>query len=265
MNKQKFIEEQSRCIIKICEFHKEIKNLDKSLQELHPIAIVDNNIFFVFDVNREDRYEFIMDIENPYPMPMPEGVLAAFPLDFYQNKSSAIIGAGKLENPDNYVFVFHEFVHCFVGNRYESNIRKQLTIEKQQREANNVMWELNYPFPYEDDVFIKMTSELQGTSNESGLEPFMNYHKRLKDYLKETDFEYMIWQEWKEGFARYVENLVREKLRMEKNTSILTSPFDRVCFYEIGSKYIEILFRADPTLKNDMESLFYKMLNYCHE
>ena len=261
MDKHKFIEKQMQFIKKICELHENIKYLDESLKQLHPIAVVDDNIFYVFDVSGQDKnYEFILEKENPYPMAMPEGVLAAFPLDFYQNKSTAIIAASRLENPDNYVFVFHEFVHCFVGNKYESNIRKELAIEKQQREANNMAWEMNYLFPYEDDVFINMTADLNGISIETGLDNYINHHKKMKEHLKETDFEYMIWQEWKEGFARYVENLIREKIGMEKNSQILSPPFDRVCFYEVGSKYIEILLRYDKTLYDDMEKLFYKMM-----
>ena len=260
MDKQKFIEQQLQFLQIICELHENIKHLDESLQEQHPIAVVDNNVFFVFDTNEQEKnYKFILDIENPYPVSMPEGVLAAFPLEFYHNKSTAIISSSRIENPDDYVYIFHEFVHCFVWNKYGLNIRKELAIDKQQKKVNNMAWDLNYPFPYEDDVFINMTTELLRNSNEIEYDGLIYYHKKMKYYLKETDFEYMIWQEWTEGFARYVENLIREELGIEKNTYILSLPFDRVCFYEIGSKFIEILFNNDKTLNNDIEKLFYKM------
>jgi hypothetical protein len=250
MDKQKFIETQIEYIKKIHKLHEKIRHLDESLKELHPIAVVDNNTFFVFDINEyEKQYKFIMEYLSPWEL--PEEVLAAFPLDFYQNKSTAIISASKLEDPNNYAFVFHEFVHCFVWNKCELSIRKELKIEKQQREANNMIWEMNYQFPYEDDIFINMTTELDDISS---------YHKEMKKYLNETDFEYMIWQEWKEGFARYVENLVREELKMEKNSNALNPPFDRVCFYEIGSRHIKALIENDKTLNDDMGKLFYRMM-----
>jgi hypothetical protein len=71
----------------------------------------------------------------------------------------------------------------------------------------------------------------------------------------------MIWQEWKEGYARYIENLIRERLGVNKNSKVLTAPFDRVCFYEIGSRYIEIMIKNDRGLKGNLEALFYNMMN----
>ena len=110
-----------------------------------------------------------------------------------------------------------------------------------------MMWEMNYPFPYET-VGLYDISDL------------INYHKNMKEYLKETDFEYMIWQEWKEGFARYVENLVREELKTDKNINTLNPPFDRISFYEIGSRYIKLLLENDKTINGDLEKLFYTMM-----
>ena len=259
--KHRFISNQENLMKKIIQLHKDIKHLDKSLIVLHPIAVVRDNIFYVFDIDEYgENYQFILEKENPVPMPIPEDVLAAFPLDFYENKSVAVIGENILNVPNNYVFLFHEFVHCYVGDNYEASIRKNLTIEKQQREANNMMWELNYQFPYDDDVFIEMTVKLNNASDDVKYETYINYHKAMKSYLSVTDFEYMVWQEWKEGFARYVENLIREKIGMEKNRNVLSQPFDRVTFYEIGSSYIDLLLKQDSELKEDVEKLFYKML-----
>lgn len=47
----------------------------------------------------------------------------------------------------------------------------------------------------------------------------------------------MIWEEWKEVFARYIENLIRDRIGINIDTNKLQAPFNRVCFYEIGSKY----------------------------
>jgi hypothetical protein len=84
------------------------------------------------------------------------------------------------------------------------------------------------------------------------------YHNEIKSELNEKDFEYMIWQEWKEGYVRYIENLVGERLGANKNSSVLTTPFERPVFYRIGNRYIETLIRDDPKLKGDIEALFQK-------
>ncbi len=131
-----------------------------------------------------------------------------------------------------------------------------MRIEREQRALNNFMWEIQYPFPYEDNVFLDNTVKLHSISAESALEKYTEYHKLMKDHLNETDFEYMVWQEWKEGYARYVENLIRMELSISKNTTALNPPFDRVCFYGLGSCYIEALLKADPALNEDLERLF---------
>ena len=257
MDKQKFIESQLRSIKKLCELHEKIKDTDESLKSLQPIAVVDNSIFYVFDINQQcDGYEFIK--EYPSPNPLPEGLMAAFPLDFYENKPAAVISAKGLENPVNYVFVYHEFVHCYQWKNFEQNIRRRLRIEKQQMKENNFMWELNYPFPYGDDVFIKLTGGLNKLQKERRLEAYTAYHQEMKKHLSETDFEYMLWQEWKEGFARYAENLVRKRLGMKENSNELSPPYDRRCFYELGCKYIQALRESDNATA-DLEKLFLRM------
>ena len=258
MDKQKFIEDQLRTIKKVCELHEKIENINVSLKTLQPIAIVDNNIFYVFDINKQiNEYEFIM--EYPTPMPVPENVLAAFPLDFYDGKSTAVISANVLENPDNYIFVYHEFVHCYQWNTFEQKIRQKLKIEKQQKQKNNYTWEINYPFPYEDNYFITLTKELSNVPKEQAFEIYVTYHQKVKAHLNEIDYEYMIWQEWKEGFARYIENLARTKLGLMQNHTDLSPQYDRVCFYEVGSKYIKALIENNNTLSIDLEALYYQM------
>lgn len=258
MDKQKIVEKQLCSIKRACELHENIRGLDESLEKLYPIAVTDNNTFYVFDIMQPGSpFEFVC--EQPSQMFLPANILAAFPLEFYHNKAAAVIGARELENPDNHVFIYHEFVHCYQFDHYEPQIKKELEIQRQQ--ASNVMWELNYPFPYEDDVFVSITRDLQSVPIGNEYELFACYHKKMKDHLAQIDYEYMVWQEWKEGYARYVENLIREKLGMKRTRTILSPPFDRVCFYEIGSRYIEGLAKADKTLRKDMLKLFAVMMN----
>jgi hypothetical protein len=132
-------------------------------------------------------------------------------------------------------------------------------IEKQEMEKNYYSWEINFLFPYNSEYFINKTMELSDSFINSGYENVVNYHRDIKTYLQEIEYEYMIWQEWKEGFARYVENLIRKELELQLNTNVLKQPFDRVHFYEIGNKYIEILVRNDKDLNVNIVKLFNKM------
>ena len=69
----------------------------------------------------------------------------------------------------------------------------------------------------------------------------------------------MIWQEWKEGFARYIENKLRRKLELEERRGPLTPPFDRVTFYTGGALFISLLVEEDESLEEDIEALFQRM------
>jgi len=191
--------------------------------------------------------------EHPTPFPISFDIQAAFPLSFYDEKAAAVLTEKTLGNPERHVVVFHEFVHCFQWETCERELRKELEIEKQQRELNNFSWEIDYPFPYNDDFFVRMTSEMVS---------FEDYHAKMKEYLKVTDFEYLVWQEWKEGFARYVENLMRGELKMDLKRNTLSPPYDRVSFYELGSRYVDLLVEEDSTLGSRLDKLFYTMALY---
>ncbi|MDR2166892.1 MAG: hypothetical protein LBE35_03450 [Clostridiales bacterium] len=258
MDKQKFIERQMRLIEAVCGMHRQIWDLDESLKKMYPIAIVKDDIFYIFGRKGQNcEYEFIM--EYPAAMELPAKILAAFPLDFYDDKIAAVICADEFANPDNHVFVFHEFVHCYQFENFEQALKKGLKIYGEEMQKGNFMWEITHPFPYDDEVFVALTNELIGTFGEISLENFVRYHDRLKKHLNIIDFEYMVWQQWKEGYARYVENLIRKKLGMKENLNGLSAPFNRVSFYEIGCRHIEALIKNDPKINRSIDGLFYAM------
>jgi hypothetical protein len=236
------------------QLHRQIKDVDITLEQLQPIAVVADNVFYIFDLDATGQnYEFKMKYLSDRSM--PDGVLTAFPLEFYGMKSVAVVTEKVFESAEQQVFLFHEFVHCYQWNGCESKIKNTLKIAQDAMQTKNYMWELNYPFPYENKYFIKQTTALG-----SGYD-MDKYHKGMRAELSEQDFEYMVWQEWKEGYARYVENKVRARLKIKKNTKALSPPFDRVCFYELGSRYIGAIINNNDALKNDMEGIFYKIKN----
>ncbi|MEG0773868.1 hypothetical protein [Clostridium sp.] len=258
--KKQFIENQIISLRKINELQKQLNDIDDSLAKLYPVAIVKDDVFFIFDLDSTgEKYEF--KLEYPTPMHFGKKILAAFPLEFYNMKASAIVTEDVFDSLEGYAFIFHEFVHCFQWETSESEIRKILEIEKKSKESNNFMWEITHPFPYENSIFIQKTIELRNYLNLRDYLSVSNYYKEIKECLKEIDYEYMIWQEWKEGFARYIENLVRHRLGISKHSDNLRPSFDRVCFYEIGSKYIDLLIEKDKSLKYNLKELYFRMFN----
>lgn len=258
--KKQFIAKQITSLGKIHELHRQLKDIDRSIEQLYPITIVEDDTFFVFDLDLTGK-KYELKLEYPTPRQIPKGVLAAFPLDFYNMKSSAIVSEEAFESLEGYAFIFHEFVHCFQWENCENELREGLEIERKSREKKDFMWEITYPFPYENSVFMEKTMDLDRFFNSRDLSGVLNYHKEIKEHLTEIDFEYMIWQEWKEGFARYIENLIRDKLGINRNTKELQTPFNRVCFYEIGSKYIDLLLDINIDLRGNLKDLYFRMFN----
>ena len=105
-----------------------ITNIDLCVKSLHAVAIVKNNVFFVFDYNRTKKvYELVYEKHVP-GMKIPDKVLASFPLDFYNMKPAAVISEDALTSLEKQIFVFHEFVHCFQYENGEMNLKEDLNI-----------------------------------------------------------------------------------------------------------------------------------------
>ena len=65
-----FIERQLISIKQICKTYEKINKLDKSLEQLYPIAIVEGNDFFVFDLNLSGKqYEYKMNFPSQMNLP----------------------------------------------------------------------------------------------------------------------------------------------------------------------------------------------------
>jgi hypothetical protein len=253
--KREFIAGQLVSLEQIGELHKEIKDIDRSLEKLGPVAVIENGVYFLFDLDQSgEKYEFKM--EYPYDGGNAKGIRAAYDLPFYGNRMAAVISEEAFETADGRAQIFHEFVHCFQFDEGSWDLKVTLAAAREAWEKRDFMWDLNHPFPYTSEYFINKTREL-----DNGYD-IGKYHSEMKAELSEKDFEYMIWQEWNEGYARYIENLVRERFGLQKiNTPQLAPPFERPVFYTIGSRYIETLIRNDATLKGNIKALFQKMIN----
>jgi len=245
---------------KIFEVQDKIKDIHPFLEKVFPIAIVKDNHFFVFDTDSSgNRYIFVK--EAPTPMPVPKGVRADFPLECYENKVACVISGEIFESLEGYTIIFHEFMHCHQWEICEPKLKQTLGVAQKAMDKKDYMWELNYPFPYDNSKFIETYSLFLKALEKNNPDEVFKYRNQLKQILSKDDFEYMVWQEWKEGFARFIENQIRRRLDLKENHYGIEKPFHRISFYQGGARFIEFLGKQEPELFVDIERLFHNMLN----
>jgi hypothetical protein len=240
---------------KIITLHDSISGFHRALEKLQPVAIVRDNQFLIYDVNPEgDGYIFVK--QAPTPMPVPEGVRAAFPLPAYDGKAACVVTADVFDSQEGYVTILHEFVHCYQSDTCEQDLKMHLTLARQSQEAGNFMWEIEHPFPYHDPDFVRSYTHFLKALASGRPEAVDSARKQIKACLSPVDFEYLVWQEWKEGFARWVENKLQAQLGLPLNLGGTEQPFNRVLFYAGGAAHIEYLSRQNSDLVDNLPALF---------
>ncbi len=240
---------------KVLELQQRIKDVHPLFNKTYPIAIVEGDTFLVFDTDDlGNPYHLVM--KAPAPMPIPVGVRAAFDLDFYQGKSACVVTGEVFDTPDGYATIFHEFAHCHQAATCELKIKQSLEVARRAMAAGNVMWELEHPFPYTSPDFIETYAALLRAVDESNHEEIFCTHRKLGEILQPLDSEYLAWQEWKEGFARLIENRLQQRLSLPENHYGRQLPFHRITLYEGGAGVIAALCQEKPALYHDLEALF---------
>lgn len=240
---------------KIFEVQRQIGDLHPLLQRVFPIAIAENDQLSIFEPDpANSRYQLVL--QAPTPMPIPAGVRAAFPIDFYGNKIACVVTGDVFETQDGYVTILHEFIHCQQFETCELKIKQTLEIYQQAQAAHDPMWEINYPFPYDLPEFINHYTDILAGGEADYL---LTRRLTIRRILKKTEYEYMVWQEWKEGLARYIENQLQRRLGLHENQHGATLPLTRVSFYAGGARFIQALENERPGISLDIESLFQMM------
>lgn len=241
---------------KVFEIQKQIQDIHPFLDRLFPIAVVENDRFLVYDVEPHgEAYRFVK--ETAVPMPMPRGVRAAFYLADYDNRMACVVTGDVFATLDGYVTIFHEFIHCQQAESGEPQLKQTLRVARKAQAVNDYMWEINHPFPYSAPGFVQLYQSLLNTHHLPEIETI---HRQLKTLLPPDDYEYLAWQEWKEGFARFIENQIQRRLGLPENQGGKTPPFHRVAFYAGGARYIEALGKQEPELMLDVEALLMRLL-----
>ena len=239
----------------IFTIQKQIQDIHPFLQKLYPVAIVKDDQFLVYDVE-EGASEYHFAGAFPTPMPIPQGVRAAFHIEDYGNRVACVVTDDVFEEEDGTVTIFHEFLHCQQWYTCEMTLRENLVVAQRAKAAGDYMWEIKHPFPYEDEDFLCLYQAFFQTERLAEATPI---RKELHSLLSQVDHEYMVWQEWKEGFARRTENLMRARLGLKLNRGKNLPPYDRVTFYAGGEHFIDLIAAEEPALVEDIEALFGRM------
>lgn len=243
---------------KLVKLQKEVADIHPAIENLYPVALVEDNHFYLYDyLEEKGSYVFIEKVKSDFPL--SKGIRASFPLNFYDNKTACVVSDEIFDDLDGYSILLHEFVHCYQANTAEYELKEGLTIYKNAMKNEQYSWELEYDFHYQDKEFVELYRELLTNIEEDNPAGVFRIRAKIRDVLGENDYEYMVWQEWKEGSARHIENRIRKRLNLDINDSGKDEPYSRVTFYYAGDKYIDILARFKPGIISDLKQLFTAM------
>ncbi|MDH3217279.1 MAG: hypothetical protein OEN01_13505 [Candidatus Krumholzibacteria bacterium] len=236
----------------------DVHNLHDYLRELQTVVLVVGDSLVIFEPDSDGiAYEYQSTVAAPFPM--ASGIRAAFPLQATQGRPACVVGEDIFESEENLILLLHEFVHCSQGNTVEYEIKATLAIATEATERGDFMWELEHPFPYADPEFVLSYSAMNASLLAGDAERALAERAKLRAHLSAIDYEYMVWEEWKEGLARYLENRIQERRGLPVNTFGDEPPYDRIAFYHGGAHWIAYLVRMDPALDADPKALFEAM------
>jgi hypothetical protein len=243
---------------RLIELQERVKNVHPLMNKFYPIAIVEAGSINIFDYNTDCK-EYKLEHQERDSMNIPKGVRAAFPLEFYDNRSVVVVSEEIFDTIADQIMIFHECVHCYQFETCEIKLRAEIELAKNSVNTDDYFWELHYPFPYDDPNFVDYVGNLFKHLNKNEKDEICKLRKDLKIYLTKEQVEYMVWQEWKEGFARYIENIIKRELGIIENHFGINQPFTRSLFYETGARLSEFIVNRSIDSLQDIEQLYYIM------
>lgn len=238
-----------------------VKDVYPCLEEFQPVAVVYKDSLIIFDYDSAAQsYKLVKETIQPFPL--PEGIQASFPLSVYNNYPTCIVNPKTFSTTAGYATIMHEFIHCCEYKSVETELKQTLEIYRDAMQNKDYSWEIAHPFPYNDSIFVNLYDNYKRALEKNEIKKAKEYRFRIIRHLSGVDFDYMLWQEWKEGLARYVENKVLKRLGLMPNTYGKDEPYDRVAFYYSGELLISRLAELNPKLPSDMKLLFEKMKEF---
>ena len=213
------------------------------------VGITEDRTMYLFAESEDGfRYERTLDAGQTIPV----GTRAAFPIDGVDD-CVCIVTPECLDEPTGHITLMHEMVHCFQFRACEMQLRETLSIQRLANERQDFMWELNHQFPYEDRQFGHFIESIA----DAGVASAIDLMRGLRARLSVVDYEYMIWQMWKEGFARFVENRVREGEGVDQTDMGNPSERrDRVSLYYAGDYFWRLIEMQDASAIEDIKAAF---------
>ena len=177
----------------------------------YPVGLGEGNKIVIYDVvNGIYKYDQTVIV----PMTIPEGTEAAFPIE-EKDDCCCVITHSCLAESHYFLSILHEFVHCYQFRNCEEKLKKKLKLYLKAMENGDYMWEINYKFAYNNEKFRELIQSIELCS----FNEMIDRLKILRSELNLSDYEYLVWQTWKEGFARFVENKIRRINGISENNN----------------------------------------------
>jgi len=222
----------------------------------YPVGVGVENVLYVF---AEGAQQYAFQREVRLPVSVPRGAEAAFPIAELDD-CCCVVTPGCFAKPHYYVSILHEMTHCYQNRTCEARLRAGLDVHRQAMRNNDAMWEINYPFPYGSDAYRAL---VRGAAD-CGYEEMIGAFRGLPPALSVQDREYLVWQMWKEGFARYIENRIRGADGLPENQAGREAETpDRTSLYYIGDLLWRRLAERDGECIKDIETAFAHMKSEC--
>ncbi len=254
-----FVSSCDAALHKLTRVQEEVRDMHPFLQTAHPVAVVEGDDLYIFAFDSV-RHGYTFAKKVPAPFPMPRGIRASFPLDSYGGRPTCVVSREVFDSMQGYATVLHEFIHCTQFLTCENELKQGLRIAKEAALSHKYSWEINHPFPYEDPAFVRSYARYLEALATGDTGSSLPLRRALRRQLSDTDREYMVWVEWKEGFARYIENEVRSRYGLEANRGGMEQPYNRVAFYYGGETFIRRVFNGGRSHPIDVRALFSTMM-----
>ena len=233
-------------------------DLHPAFAKTYPVAIVADGQWYVFELAADGK-SWNLSARAPVKFPLPAGIRAAMPLDFWGNRMACVVTPEVFDSADGVAFILHEFVHCFQWETVENKLKQGLDVYREAMKGKNYMWELEHPFPYGNAEVRRVYGRWLAALQKGQMKKAGHWRSVLRKGLNNLDWEYMTWEEWKEGLARYLENRVRERFGLPANRPSPDTSFNRVSFYRGGDLFISRLVEREPGLDGNIELLYQRI------
>ena len=220
----------------------------------YPVGLGEENKIVIYDiVNGIYKYDQTVTV----PMTIPEGTEAAFPIK-EKDDCCCVITHSCLAESNYFLPILHEFVHCYQFRSCEDKLKKKLKFYSKAMEDYGYMWELNYKFTYNNEKYRELIQSIELCS----FNEMIDRLKILRSELNLSDYEYLVWQIWKEGFARFIENKIRQINGVsENNNGVNEEDTDRTSMYFIGDHIWRKFEKRDLKILNRIEEIFGLLIN----